>query len=132
MLTGALVACTPSAESRFGMAALDDAVGKIAAPLQAADDPSVFRTKPNAHTKIYLSSNKQTTSFTINGYTLPSAKSLAVMVLADDDLHIVATAPCYKPQIQDAPAGNYAQASLFQFTFANWNKNPDDKSPNCQ
>jgi hypothetical protein len=130
MVAGALSACAPSSQGGGGLADLQKTLGDgiasaSALPQAPADSPTIKKIGTNATIKIYLLSNKDKTQFSINDNKEPlsETKSLTVFVPATG-IRIVAIAPGYCSLTQEANAGNYDNASLFQFTFGNWDLKP--------
>jgi hypothetical protein len=83
------------------------------------DDPSIAKIGANARILIFLTSNKENTSFLINDVQQPPAKLLRVLV-PEADLRIVAKTDCYRPLEQFATAGSFSDGSQFSFTFGDW------------
>lgn len=121
-----LAACDSDLGQRLQIAELGSKIG-ITDP---DNDPSITRISTDATIPILLASNKPETTFTVNGTSLSPAKMLKVMV-PRRPLEITAQAPCYRTLVQRAEADKFGRLSLFQFTFANWDRVPGARGVNC-
>jgi hypothetical protein len=93
-------------------------------------DPSIRKIASDATIPIELSSNKDGTTFTVNGILLSPAKRQTVLV-PRTRLEITADAPCYHTLKQTAEVDGFGRASLFQFSFANWDRVPGSHGSRC-
>jgi hypothetical protein len=70
---------------------------------------------------ITLISNKQRTTFAVNGIELPETKMIQVKV-PETAIRVTARAPCYRTLEQHAAADGFGPMSQFEFTFTEWDK----------
>jgi len=96
-------------------------------PEQTVDLPKVT---PDSDIPIILSSNKQDTTFTVNGVTLDKAKFMKVLV-PKTDLRITARAPCYRLKEQTTGPDGFGPSSQFNFLFSNWDRNTENRTKGC-
>jgi hypothetical protein len=94
------------------------------------NDPSLQKISSDASIVILLTSNKQNTTFIINGKSLNPAKTQKVLV-PKGRLVITAQAPCYRPLMQSADADGFGDSSLFRFDFATWDQDRRIHNFNC-
>lgn len=99
--------------------------------LTPENDRNIIKISPDATIPILLASNKQETVFTVNGVSPSPAKMLKLLV-PKSRLRIEAQAPCYRTLVQTAEPDGFSSSSLFQFTFANWDRQPGGRSANCE
>jgi hypothetical protein len=124
MVVGLLVACDTNPMSAIKDIPIPDVLG------QAENRENLKKITPDANIPIFLSSNRQDTTFTVNGVTLDKAKFMKVLV-PKTDLRITARAPCYRLKEQATGADGFGDSSHFNFLFSNWDKDPQSKSRNC-
>jgi hypothetical protein len=117
MVIGPLSACDSNPISKLKLYELGPSFGIS----DAQPDPSVVSISADATVPILLSSNKPDTTFTVNGRSLSPAKTLKVMV-PRARLQVAAQAPCYRALVQTAEESGFGPSSLFEFTFANWDR----------
>jgi hypothetical protein len=122
----AVSACDTSSGYSFSL----PSVSKPFAGADEGNDTSIPKITPDSSIPILLLSNEQETGFTVNGKTLNTAKNLKVLV-PNSDLEITAQAPCYRPLTQRARAGDFGPMSQFEFTFADWDKDPGSGGQGC-
>jgi hypothetical protein len=105
-------------------------LSSIQSGLSMNDDKSIPKLTPDSSIPILLTSNKQRTTFTVNGKAWNEAKSLEVKV-PREALKITAQAPCYLPLEQHAAANGFEAMSEFEFTFAKWDRDPKSSGRDC-
>jgi hypothetical protein len=96
----------------------------------ASDDASIPTIGTNPTIPILLTSNKQNTTFLVNGVVLAEAKSLKVKV-PREAIRITAQAPCYRTLEQRAEPDGFGPLSQFEFTFAKWDKVANSGGRDC-
>jgi hypothetical protein len=95
-----------------------------------SEEENLPKITPDSNVPIFLSSNKQDTTFTVNGVTLDKAKLMKILV-PQTDLRITARAPCYRVKEQTAGRNGFSPSSHFDFLFTNWDKDPKARSRDC-
>jgi hypothetical protein len=121
-----LAACDSDLSKKVGLPAVGPALG-----LARQDEPDLPKVSNDASIRILLTSNKQDTAYTVNGVSVGSAKVLRVLV-PPSRLVITAQAPCYHALSQRAEADGFGQSSLFEFSFADWDRDRSSRASNCR
>jgi hypothetical protein len=124
MLVGVLTACDKNSMSAISDISIPDI------SLNAESTENLPKITPDATIPIFLSSNRQNTTFTVNGVTLDEAKFMKVLV-PKADLKITARAPCFRLKQQTSGADGFGDSSHFNFLFSNWDKDPKATAKNC-